>query len=81
MPIDEVENLFGDNEAVYKHGVMPEPVLYKKHHSIAYHRCLEDVTSKPIRVTKEGTYTNLSDIFIKLMTATRRTFLWDRLTY
>ena len=81
VPIDGAASVFCDNEAVYKNTVMPESVLKKKHHSIAYHRCREAVASKTIRVAKEGTETNLSDIFTKLTTATRRNFLLDRFTY
>ena len=81
VPIDGPASVFCDNEAVYKNTVMPESVLKKKHHSIAYHRCREAVANKTIRVAKEGTDTNLSDVFTKLMSAPRRTFLLDRFTY
>ncbi len=60
---------------------MPESVLKKKHHSIAYHRCREAVANKTSKVAKEGTETNLSDVFTKLMSAPRRRFLLDRFTY
>ena len=81
VPIDGAAAVFCDNEAVYKNTVMPESVLKKKHHSIAYHRCREAVANKTIKVAKEGTETNLSDVFTKLMSAPRRRFLLDRFTY
>jgi len=81
VPIDGPANVYCDNEAVYKNTVMPELVLRKKHHSIAYHWCREAVAAKTIRVAKQGTTKNLADIFTKVMTTARRTFLLERFTY
>ena len=81
VPIDGATNVFCDNEAVYKNTVMPEFVLRKKHHSIAYHRCREAVAAKTIRVAKQGTTKNLADVFTKVMTVARRMFLLERFTY
>ena len=39
VPVNGAVSVFCDNEAVYKNTVMPESVLKKKHHSIAYHCC------------------------------------------
>ncbi|KAI2504254.1 Reverse transcriptase (RNA-dependent DNA polymerase) [Fragilaria crotonensis] len=63
IPLDTATNVFCDNEAVYKNTTLPESTLKKKHHSIAYHRCREAVAAGTIRVAKEGTKTNLSDLF------------------
>ena len=81
VPIDGATSVFCDNEAVYKNTVLPESTLNKKHHSIDYHRFREDVAAKTIRVAKEGTLNNLADLFTKLMSAARRTFLLDKFTY
>ena len=81
IPVDGSASVFCDNEAVYKYTVMPESVLRKKHHSIAYDHCREAVAAKTIQVAKEGTDTNLADLFTKLMTSNRRTFLLERFTY
>ena len=81
IPVDGPASVFCDNEAVYKNTVMPESVLRKKHHSIEYHRCREAVAAKTIQVAKEGTDTNLADLFTKLMTSPRRSFLLERFTY
>ena len=81
VPIDGATSIFCDNEAVYQNTVVPESTLSKKHHSIAYHRCREAVAAKTVQVAKEGTMHNLSDLFTKLMTSTRRRFLLDRFTY
>ena len=81
VPIDGPANVYCDNEAVYKNTVIPESTLKKKHHSIAYHRCREAVAAKTIRVAKQGTEKNLADVFTKVMTSTRRDFLFERFTY
>jgi len=81
VPLDGAASVFCDNEAVYKNTVLPESVLRKKHHSIAYHRCREAVAANTIQVAKEGTTTNLADLFTKIMTSVRRTFLLERFTY
>jgi Reverse transcriptase (RNA-dependent DNA polymerase) len=81
VPIEGPSNVFCDNEAVYKNTSLPESTLKKKHHSIAYHRCREAVAAGTIRVAKEGTKTNLSDLFTKLLPQPRREELLDKFTY
>jgi Reverse transcriptase (RNA-dependent DNA polymerase) len=81
VPIDGPTNIFCDNEAVYKNTSLPESTLKKKHHSIAYHRCREAVAAGTVRVAKEGTKTNLSDLFTKLLPQPRREELLDKFTY
>ncbi len=81
VPIDGPTNIFCDNEAVYKNTSLPESTLKKKHHSIAYHRCREAVAAETVRVAKEGTKTNLSDLFTKLLPQPRREELLDKFTY
>ena len=81
VPIDGPTNVFCDNEAVYKNTSLPESTLKKKHHSIAYHRCREAVAAGTICVAKEGTKTNLSDLFTKLLPQARREELLDKFTY
>ena len=81
VPIDGAASVFCDNDAVYKNTVLPESTLHKKHHSIAYHRCREAVAAGVIRVAKEGTKSNLSDLFTKIMSSVRRVFLLEKFTY
>jgi len=66
---------------VYKSTSVPESTLKKKHLSCAWHRCREAVASKIIRVAKEGTDTNLADLFTKIMAGPRREQLLDMFTY
>ena len=81
VPIDGPTNIYCDNEAVYKNTVLPESTLKKKHHSIAYHRCRQAVAAGVMRVAKQGTDKNLADLFTKVLSAARRTFLLERFTY
>jgi hypothetical protein len=81
VPIDGPTNIFCDNEEVYKNTSMPESVLKKKHHSIAHHRCREAEAAQTVRVAKEGTKTNISDLFTKLLPQSRREELLDKFTY
>ena len=81
IPIDGPANVYCDNEAVYKNTVLPESTLTKKHHSIAYHRCRQAVAAGTMRVAKQGTDKNLADLFTKVLTVARRTFLLERFTY
>jgi hypothetical protein len=81
VPLHQATNVFCDNEAVYKNTTLPESTLKKKHHSIAYHRCREAVAAGTVRVAKEGTKTNLSDLFTKLLPQPRREELLDKFTY
>ena len=81
IPIDGPANVFCDNEAVYKNTSIPESVLKKKHHSIAYHKCREAVAAGTMRIAKQGTEKNLADLFTKVLTTIRRTFLLERFTY
>ena len=81
VPIEGPTNVFCDNEAVCKNTTRPDSTLSKKHHSIAYHRNREAVAAGTIRVSKEGTDTNLADLFTKIMAATKRALLLDKWTY
>ena len=81
VPLNGPTNMFMDNEAVYKSASIPESTLKKKHLSIAYHRCREAVAAGTIRIAKEGTETNLADLFTKILPGPRREMLLDMFTY
>ena len=81
VPIEGPADIFCDNEAVYKNCSIPESVLKKKHHSIAYHYNRRAVASGTCRIAKEDTATNLSDLFTKVLVQTRRESLMDRFMY
>ena len=64
-----------------KNTSLPESVLKNKHHPIAYHRCREAVAAETVRAAKEGTRTNLSNLFTKLLPQARRDKLLDQFIY
>ena len=81
IPMEGPTNVFCDNEAVFKNTSIPDSMLKKKHTSICYHRAREAVATRTMRVEKEGTATNLADLFTKPLMDLRRAFLLDRFTY
>ena len=81
IPIEGPTNVFCDNEAVFNNTSIPDSTLKKKHTSICYHQAREAVAACTMRVAKEGTATNLADLFTKPLTDSRRAFLLDRFTY
>ena len=81
IPIEGPTNVFCYNEAVFKNTSIPDSTLKKKHTSICYHWAREAVAAHTMQVAKEGTATNLADLFTKPLTDSRRVFLLDRFTY
>ena len=81
IPIDGPASVFCDNEAVYKNTFIPESTLNKKVHHIAYHICREAVASGTIQIAKEGTGTNLADLFTKVLSSISQEALLDMFTY
>lgn len=81
IPITGPANVYGDNEGEVKNASIPESVLNKKHLSIAYHAVREAVASGIIRVGREHTSTNLSDLFTKCLTQARRNALLGKILY
>ena len=81
VPLEGPTNVFCDNEAVFKNVSQPDLALMKKHMSICYHHCREAVASQMIRIAKEGTLTNLSDLFTKPLDRFIRENLLDCFMY
>ena len=71
IPVEDPMNVFCDNESVFKNTTIPDLTLKKKHTSICYHWSREAVTSGTMQVAKEGTTTNLADLFTKPLAETR----------
>ena len=81
FPLEGPCNVFCDNNAVVQNTSRPESTLKKKHLSVCYHRCREAQASNTVRIAKEGTHTNISDLFTKLLPGTKlrdlcRLVLW-----
>ena len=81
VPLEGPTNVFCDNEAVFKNVSQPDTTLKKKHTSNCSHYCREAVASWTIRIAKEGTITNLSNLLTKPLTHFIRENLLDCFTY
>ena len=81
VPLEGPMNVFCDNKAVFKNASQPDLTLKKKHISICYHCCREVVACQTIRIAKEGTLTNLSNLFTKPLTHFTRENLLDCFMY
>ena len=78
IPIEGPTNIFCDNESVYKNMSTPELTLKNNNVSISYHKCREDVATRVARIAKEGTATNLADMFTKMLVQIRRENMLDK---
>ena len=81
IPLEGPTNIFCDNESVFKNASIPDSTLKRKHTSICYHRSREAVAAGTVRIAKEITTMNLSDLFTKLLPEPRHMFLLDQFTY
>ena len=59
--VEGPDNVYCENEAATKNTTIPESILKKKHHSIAYNRCQEAVDAGTVRIAKQGMEKNLAD--------------------
>ena len=71
FPLEGPCNVFCDNNAVVMNTSKPDLTLKKKHLSVSYHRCREAQAAGTIRIAKEGTLTNIADMFTKLLVGTK----------
>jgi hypothetical protein len=81
IPIDGPTDVFCDNKGVVSNTSVPESQLTKKHNSIGYHRIRAACASGTIRITKEDTGTNISDLLTKPLPTPQRKFLLSMITY
>ena len=81
IPIDGPADVYCDNNSVVLSASVPTTMLNKKHNAICYHRVREAAAAGTIRVGKEGTDTNLADLFTKVLSTERRRQLLYHITY
>jgi hypothetical protein len=72
IPAEGPTDVFCDNESVFKNVSVPESVLSKKQHSVSCHAAREGVVAGIVRIAKENTLTNLSDVFTKTQNKPKR---------
>ena len=81
VPLDGAANMYCKNEVVYKNSIIPYSVLSKKHHLVGYNAFREAVASGIVRIENKGTFTNLVDLFTKLLPIYVRERLLDMFMY
>ena len=67
VPINGSTNVYCDNESVVKNVTRLRSPYKKNHNRVAYHKVMEAIAAKAIRVTKEPGGTNTADFMTKLM--------------
>ena len=77
VPISGPTNFLGDNNSVVNCSSRPDARLNKKHNQICYHSVREAAAMGEIRVGKEGTDTNIADLFTKMLSNAKRRFLLE----
>ena len=70
VPLEGECAVFCDNNSVVLN-VRPESALKKKHVAVNWHRVREAIAAGTIKVAKESTQTNLSDILTKCLSGVR----------
>ena len=82
IPTEGPTDVFCNNDSVFKNVSVPESVLSsKKQHSISYHAARESIAAGGIvRIAKENTLTNLSDVFTNTQNKSKREGLLDKAT-
>jgi hypothetical protein len=78
IPTKSPTDVFCDNESVFKNVSVPESVLSRKQHSVSCHAAREAVAAGIVRIAKENTLTNLSDVFTKTQNEPKREGLLNK---
>ena len=80
IPIEGPYSMLCDNEYVYKNVSTTDSTLKKKNVIICYHNWREAVADGVSPINKEGTATNLADLFNNMLVHIRRKTLLDKFT-
>ena len=81
VPLDGPANCRMDNKSVVTNSTIPESVLKKKCHSIAYHKIRESIASKMAQLAWEPTENNLADCMTKFQPGKKRLTLCEKFMY
>ena len=65
MPLDGPADVFCDNNSVVQSLTIPALVLKKKHNAVSFHKVRETIAVGAMRVSHEGTDSNLADLLSK----------------
>ena len=81
VPINGPTNMFCDNQGVVKNTSIPDSTLSKKHNAVNYHTVSEAADCRIVRIRKEDTETNLSDVLKKVLSKGRKDDLISYILY
>ena len=81
IPTEGPSSMFCENESFSNKVSTPEFKLKGNNVSICYHKCRETVATGVYQIAKEGTATNLANLFTKILVHIRRETLFDKFTY
>lgn len=81
VEIDGPTDVMCDNQGVVNNTSLPQSTLGKKHNAINYHVVRESAAAGILRVGKEATATNLSDLLTKFLAWPRRHALLPFIIY
>ena len=79
--IEGPSKMFCDNGSLYKKVLIPKSTLNENNSITCYHKYREAVAVGVSRIPKEGTDTNLDDMFTNMFFQIRRETLLDKFTY
>ena len=75
VPLDGPADVFCDNSSVVQSSTFSASVLKKKHNAVSFHKVQETIAVGVMRVSHEGTASNLADLFSKTLPGLRHHLL------
>ena len=70
-----------DNNSVVKSSTIRASVLKKKHNAVSFHKVRETIAAGAMRVSPEGTDSNLADLLSKQLAGTRHHLLTSHILH
>ena len=67
VPLDGPADVFCDNNSVVQSSTIPALVLKKKHNAVSFHKVRETIAAGVMRISHEGTDSNLADLLSKTL--------------
>jgi len=75
VPLDGPADVFCDNNSVVQSSTIPALVLKKKHNAVSFHKVRKTIAAEAMRVSHEGTDSNLVDLLSKQLAGPRHHLL------
>ena len=75
VPLDGPADVFCNNNSVVQSSTIPASVLKKKHNAVSFHKVRETIAPGAMRISHEGTDSNLADLLSKQLAGPRHHLL------